>query len=290
MRALILRPLCTVALVVLGFFLLRSALQGFTQREFQGAHDARVVVFGDSHGNDVPLRGVPRFNRQAQDLVSTWLRMRALADAQGPDSQVEVVVLTLWPMKFGPLAEDRMSGAIQPDGWHQSVLGKAGPLLGLEDFLRAEWPWRLKWQLFLHSAQLESVRHMMGWVCRDGNLADDYAAPLSDRVKHSDWFQDAHLSTWAFSAILDLVEDAGWQLVILENPLHPSYLELANKASLDAYLDLMHVSAEAPHVHYLHMGWDTLPNSAFFDFHHLSCEGMAHVQGQLDPLLEGLLD
>ena len=112
MRALILRPLCTVALVALGFILLRSALQGFTQREFQAAHDARVVVFGDSHGNDVPLRGVPRFNRQAQDLVSTWLRMRALADAQGPDSQVDVVVLTLWPMKFGPLAEDRMSGAI----------------------------------------------------------------------------------------------------------------------------------------------------------------------------------
>ena len=50
---------------------------------------------------------------------------------------------------------------------------------------------------------------MMGWVCRDGNLADDYAAPLSDRVKHTEWFQDAHLSTWAFSAILDLVEDAG---------------------------------------------------------------------------------
>ena len=50
---------------------------------------------------------------------------------------------------------------------------------------------------------------MMGWVCRDGNLADDYAAPLSDRVKHIDWFQDAHLSTWAFSAILDLVEASG---------------------------------------------------------------------------------
>ena len=52
----------------------------------------------------------------------------------------------------------------------------------------------------------------------------------------------------------------------------------------------MNTAAEAPHVHYLHMGWDTLPNSAFFDFHHLSCEGMAHVQSQLDPLLEGMLD
>ena len=112
MRALILRPLYTVALVSLGFILLRGALQGFTEREFQAAHTSRVVVFGDSHGNDVPLRGVPRFNRQAQDLISAWLRMRELADAQGPDSQVEVVVLTLWPMKFGPLAEDRMSGAI----------------------------------------------------------------------------------------------------------------------------------------------------------------------------------
>ena len=75
MRALILRPLCTVALVALGFFLLRSALQGFTQREFQAAHDARVVVFGDSHGNDVPLRGVPRFNRQAQDLSERKVKM-----------------------------------------------------------------------------------------------------------------------------------------------------------------------------------------------------------------------
>ncbi len=290
MRALILRPLCTVVLVVFGLILLRSVLQRFTQGEFQAAHKSRVVVFGDSHGNDVPLRGVPRFNRQAQDLVSTWLRMRALADAQSPDSQVDVVVLTLWPMKFGPLAEDRMSGAIQSDGWHQSVLGKAGPLLRLGDFLRAEWPWRLKWQLLLHSAQLESVRHMMGWVCRDGNLANDYCAPLSDRAMHTDWFQDARLSTWAFSAILDLVDATGWQLVILENPMHPSYLELANQASLNAYLDLMHDAAEATDVHYLHMGWDTLPNSAFFDFHHLSCEGMAHVQGRLDPLLEGLLN
>jgi hypothetical protein len=131
---------------------------------------------------------------------------------------------------------------------------------------------------------------MMGWVCRDGDLADDYVAPLSDPVKHTDWFPDAHLSTWAFSAILDLVDASGWHLVILENPLHPSYLEQANQASLDAYLDLMNSAAEAPHIHYLHMGWDALPNSGFFDFHHLSCEGMAHVQGQLDPLLEELLD
>ena len=121
-------------------------------------------------------------------------------------------------------------------------------------------------------------------------MADDYAAPLSDRVKHTDWFQDAHLSTWAFSAILDVVEASGWQLVILENPLHPSYLELANQASLDAYLDLMHASAEAPHVHYLHMGWDALPNSAFFDFHHFDNDIYAEAlvrstsKGQLDML------
>ena len=53
---------------------------------------------------------------------------------------------------------------------------------------------------------------------------------------------------------------------------------------------MIHASTKTPNFHYLHMSLYALPNSAFFDFHHLSCEGMAHVQGQLDPLLEGLLD
>ena len=127
MRSLILRPLFTLMLAISALALLKLCVDGFTRREFEQAHQFPVVLFGDSHGNDVPVKQVPRFNRPAQDLVSTWMRMRELADLKGPDSKVEVVVLTIWPMKFGPVAERRMSGRVQEDGWQQSVWARRAP-------------------------------------------------------------------------------------------------------------------------------------------------------------------
>ena len=290
MRSLILRPLFTLMLAISALALLKLCVDGFTRREFEQAHQFPVVLFGDSHGNDVPVKQVPRFNRPAQDLVSTWMRMRELADLKGPDSKVEVVVLTIWPMKFGPVAERRMSGRVQEDGWQQSVLGEASPMLRWGDLFRSEWPWRLRWQLLLNGAQLERVRSLMGWVCRDGGLPDGFVAPVSDRMVHEHWFEGSRMSTWAFEAMVDLARESGWQLLILEHPMHPSFFEKANSASLDDYRNLMQSAAALSHVHYLGLGWDVLPNSAFIDFHHLSCEGMEYVGARLDPLLEELRD
>ncbi len=290
MRALILRPLLTMVLVLAALASLKSWMHRFTERPFSDAHQYSMVLFGDSHGNDVPVRKVPRFNRPAQDLVSTWMRMRELRDTRGTDSEVEVVILTIWPMKFSPVVEGRLSGRQSGDGWIQSEMGKAGPLLRMGDLFRSEWPWRLRWQMLLHSAQLESMRPLMGWVCRDGDLADDYEAGLSPPLMETEWFAEAEVSKWAMEAIVQLVEEAGWQLLILENPLHSSFIKKADARSLDQYERWMHTLAEAPHVHYLNMCRDSLPNSAFWDFHHLSCEGMEHVGDRLQPTLEALLD
>ena len=290
MRALILRPLLTLVLVLLVLTALKSWMYRFTERPFSDAHQYSTVLFGDSHGNDVPVRKVPRFNRPAQDLVSTWMRMRELRDTRGTDSEVEVVILTIWPMKFSPVAEGRLSGRHRGDGWIQSEMGKAGPLLCMGDLFRSEWPWRLRWQMLLHSGQLESMRPLMGWVCRDGDLADDYEAELSPPLMETEWFAEAEVSRWAMEAIVQLVEEAGWQLLLVEHPMHPSFIKKVDARSLDQYERWMHAFAEAPHVHYLNMGRDSLPNSAFWDFHHLSCEGMEYVGERLQPALEALLD
>ncbi len=290
MRTLILRPLLTLMLAFSALALLKVYMYGFTRHEFADAQQFSMVLFGDSHGGNVPLRKVPRFNRPAQDLVSTWMRMREFADLKGPDSKVEVVLLTIWPMKFGPVAERRMSGRVQDDGWHRSVLGKASPMFRWGDLFRSEWPWRLRWQLLLNGAQLERVQSLMGWVCRDGDLPDGFAAPMSDRMANAHWFEESRMSTWAFEAIVDLAHESGWQLVIMEHPMHPTFLEKINAESLNDYWDLMQSAAERDHVHYLGLGRDVLPNSAFIDFHHLSCEGMEYVGDKLDPLLGKLLD
>ena len=289
MRALFLRPLMTLA-VVLVCFVAADVVNGVrTDSAFREAHGARVVLFGDSHGDDVKVNGVPRFNGPAQDLVSTWMRMRALRSAEKAESEVEVVVLTVWPMKFSPVAERRLSGRNQEDGWNQNVLGKTAPLLRWQDLFRSEWPWRLRWQLLFNRLQLKHVKPLMGWTCRGPALPDGFTARPGERVVNTSWFEEAEVSRWAFAAILDLVEEAGWELVLLEHPMHHSAIKAAHPQAIADYEATMNAAAEAPDVHYLALGRDSLPNSAFFDYHHLSCAGMDYVAERLDPLLDSLL-
>lgn len=289
MRALFLRPLLTLAVVVVCFVAADVVTGVRTDAAFREAHGARVVLFGDSHGDDVKVNGVPRFNGPAQDLVSTWMRMRALWSAQTEDSRVEVVVLTVWPMKFSPVAERRLSGKNQSDGWNQNVLGKTATLLRWNDLFREEWPWRLRWQLLFNRLQQKRIKQQMGWVCRGPALPDGFAASPGERVVNTSWFEEAEVSRWAFDAILDLVEEAGWKLVLLEHPIHHSFFKAAHPQAIADYEATMNAAAEAPHVHYLALGRDSLPNSAFFDYHHLSCEGMDDVDERLEPLLDSLL-
>lgn len=189
-----------------------------------------------------------------------------------------------WP------AEWRLSGRMQADGWHQSAMGAAAPMVGMDDLFRSEWPGRLRWQMLLQSAQLESVQSLMGWVCEEGQLPDEYEPPIAFISNRTGWYAEAEVSRWAFDAILKLADRAGWELVILEHPLHPGFIRQVSDGDLIAYEEGMRSAATAPHVHYIGLGRDSLPNSAFRDYHHLSCEGMEHVEGRLTPILEALLD
>ena len=49
-------------------------------------------------------------------------------------------------------------------------------------------------------------------------------------------------------------------------------------------------AAEHPQVQYLALGRDSVPHTAFRDFHHLTCEGGEYVATHLDPLLAELVD
>ena len=141
MRTLVLRPLATLGLLVLGLLVLRMAVWPKSGRRFVETHRGEVVLFGDSHADDVHLEGVPRFSTPGQDLVSTWMHMRALHDARPADSELKVVVLTIWPYKFGPLAERRLSGRLQDDNWGRSAFGVTSPLARLSDFVEPALPW-----------------------------------------------------------------------------------------------------------------------------------------------------
>ena len=97
-----------------GLLVLRVAVWPKSGRRFAETHRGEVVLFGDSHADDVHLEGVPRFSTPGQDLVSTWMHMRALHDSRPVDSELKVVVLTIWPYKFGPLAERRRATGRSP--------------------------------------------------------------------------------------------------------------------------------------------------------------------------------
>ena len=288
MRTLVLRPLSTVGLLLLGLLVLRVAIWPKSGKRFAEAHRGAVVLFGDSHADDVQLEEVPRFSASAQDLVVSWMYMRALHEARTEDSELKVVVLTVWPYKFGPIAEKRLTGMWQDDHWGSSAFGAAAPVVRWSDLLRPELPWRYRWRLFLNAAQLERVRSLMGFACQDNPVGPDYRVSLGTRARSEPWFADATVSRWAFSKILSLSERAGWELVLLEHPLHPIFQDQVHPVAMADYTATMEAAAEHPRVHYLALGHDSVAPWAFRDFHHLTCEGGVHVSGHLQPLLDRL--
>lgn len=287
MRALILRPLSILALLLLAWCAAHVSLQRTAQVELQGAHGHPVVVFGDSHAGDVRLPDVPRFASPAQDLVSTWMWMDAFARAGSADSKVKAVVLTIWPSKFGPVAERRLSGRLQKDSWGQSVLGRVAPVLGMRHVFDGAVPWRLRWRMVLNVFQFRQSILAKGWVCQDQSIGPDYAFRMGIMVKESPWFQEATVSRWAFDQIVQLAEREQWELVLLEHPLHESFLSQVNPDAMAAYQAALTAAADHPRITYVDMAEVALPPSAFRDYHHLTCSGSAVVSARLDPLLQG---
>jgi len=78
--------------------------------------------------------------------------------------------------------------------------------------------------------------------------------------------------------------------VLLEHPLHPEFYRQVNAQALADYDAAMMKAAEHPLVHYLALGRDSVPYTAFRDFHHLTCVGGEYVATHLDPLLAELVD
>ena len=290
MRTLVLRPLGTLGLLLLGLLVLRVAMESVSHRRFAEAHRDEVVLFGDSHADDVHLGDAPRFSTPGQDLVSTWMHLRALRDARPADSEVEVVVVTIWPYKFGPLAERRLSGRLQGDNWGQSAFGVSSPLARLSDLAEPALPWRFRWRLLFNAAQLHRTRFLKGVVCTNNPVSAEYAPGLGLEARERSWFAEADVSWWAFQGILDLCDEAGWELVLLEHPLHPAFYRQVNVQALADYEAAMQAAAQHPRVHYLALGRDSVPHTVFRDWHHLTCEGGEHVATHLDPLLAELGD
>ncbi|MDG1381144.1 MAG: hypothetical protein P8P45_03095 [Flavobacteriales bacterium] len=285
MRMLVFRPLGILALVLLAWGVLHIWTRAEAVEELRQAHNRSVVLFGDSHARDVRLPGAARFAGSGQDLVGTWMWMDAFERAGGMDSKVKVVVLTLWPDKFVPLAERRLSGRVQEDGWGKSVLGRAGPVLSLAHMVESALPWRLRWRLWLHAFQLRKSMRDKGWSCRDNPVPPDYGFKMGTQVIQEDWFEAAKVSRWALAQIVALAERSDWQLVLLEHPLHPSFLSQVNPKALADYEAEMRAAAVHPSIAYLDMARVPMPYTAFRDHHHLTCEGSEKVAERLYPLL-----
>ncbi|MCH1583313.1 MAG: hypothetical protein L7S63_09360 [Flavobacteriales bacterium] len=102
--------------------------------------------------------------------------------------------------------------------------------------------------------------------------------------KYAGFLVDQWVAAWATVGV------AMDPLVLLVHPLHPEFYRQVNaqaQADCDA---AMTQAAKHPRVHYLALGRDSVPHTAFRDFHHLTCEGGESVATHLAPLLAELID
>jgi len=288
MRTLIYRPLMVLAFLLLAWCAVHAWIHHSVQPELKQAHAQEVVMFGDSHAGDVRLPDFSRFAFPALDLVSTWMWMEAFERAGGPESKVKAVVLTIWPIKFSPVAERRLTGRNQDDSWGQSVLGKSSHVLGVRHLMESELPWRLRWRMWLNTFQMRSSIHAKGWVCQDKSIAPDYKYTAGKLVREENWFDQATVSRWAFDQIVALADRNSWELVMVEHPLHPSFLDDVNPEALAQYEAAMQSAAAHPGITYLNMARTPLLHTGFRDHNHLTCEGSEVVSDRLYPLLKEL--
>jgi len=137
----------------------------------------------------------------------------------------------------------------------------------------------------LQSAQLRRIRKRMGYAPNQRHVPADYQVRLSAKQLHEPWFEQASVSRWAFARILELADEAGWNLILIEHPLHSVYFPQLNEEAVADYASAMQAADSLPGVHYLALGRDSLAHTAFVDHHHLSEEGATYVRG---PLLRAL--
>ena len=285
MSTLISRPLGIMVWVLLAWGALQIWTRADVKAGLRAAHNQNVVLFGDSHVGDVRLPRVFRFSQPGQDLVGSWMWMEAFERAGGLDSKVKAVVFTVWPNKFVPLSERRLSGRVQKDGWGKSVLGQSGPVLAMDHMMERALPWRLRWRLWLYSFQFRQGILTKSSSCGDESVAEDYGFKMGTKVVERSWFEEAVVSRWAFERMVALAESSGWHLVLLELPLHPSYLTQVNPQAMGDYEAAMRSAAEHPNITYVDMARDSLSYTAFRDYNHLTCEGVEKVTERLYPLL-----
>jgi hypothetical protein len=257
-------------------------------QQFRAAHKHDYVLLGDSHADDVPWEGRPRFSGPAQDLFSTLKRVEALAQTRTDSSALKGVVMTFWPNKFSPLAERRMSGGPLDDNWVGMALGSVAPLWGWRDALRQDLPWRFRAQIMWHMLQFKTTLSFWDTACESKSVDPAYQYGLTEVMKTQDWWSQATIGPAMMEDLIDHVISQGWTLVLIENPLHPTYYRQVNKQALQGYESALASWTAHPQVHALRMGRDNLDHTWFRDYHHLTCEGERAVGDALEAFLQEL--
>jgi|GEM_PF-1076173 len=257
-------------------------------QEFDEAHAHAWVLVGDSHADDVKWGGRPRFSGPAQDLFSSLKMVESLKSTATDSSKVQGVVLTFWPNKFSPLAERRLSGVAQEDNWGSMAFGRIAPLMTLRDLVRPEVPLRYRMRMAFHTLQFKTTFAWWDEQCEQDHVGESYSHGLSDGMRLHNWWDEARVSPGLFQAIVDEVTSQGWHLVLLENPLHPTYYDQVNAEALAAYETWMASFEAHPsgRVHWVPLGRENDDFTLFRDYHHLTCKGEAFVKEALDKELE----
>jgi hypothetical protein len=253
---------------------------------FVKAHQERAVLFGDSHADDIPWPGAPRFSGPAQDLFSTLKMLETFVQTRDGDSKVETIVVTIWPHKFVPLEENRMSGTLEDDQWTAMAMGRMAGIMSWADLFRQDIPWPYRAKLALHTLQLKPTYAWTDVACKEESVAEDFSYGQGDIVRFSNWFGEAHISRRAFNNLVDLVSVQGWRLVLVENPIHPCYYELVNAEALADYNDFIQAAIDRHgNATFLQLGRENLDHTIFSDYHHLTCKGEALVEERLRSLI-----
>lgn len=273
-----------VSLALVGHAWFRHA----SLQEFAKAHEHAWVLVGDSHADDVKWGGRPRFSGPAQDLFSSLKMVESLKSTAMDSSKIRGVVLTFWPNKFSPLAERRLSGLAQEDNWGSMAFGRIAPLMTLRDLVRPEVPLRYRVRMAFHTLQFKTTFASWDEQCEQDHVGESYRYGLSEDMRLQNWWDEARVSPGLFQAIVDKVTSQGWHLVLLENPLHPTYYDQVNPEALVAYERWMASFEAHPsgRVHRVSLGRENDDFTLFRDYHHLTCKGEAYLREELDKVLE----
>lgn len=253
---------------------------------FEKAHTQQAMLFGDSHADNIPWPGAPRFSGPAQDLFSALKMLEVFVEMRPSDSQIKTCVMTVWPHKFGPLAERRITGAVQGDQWGSMALGRLAPLMTWNDLIRRDVPWKYRLRLAYHTLQLKTVHAWLDNDCDEKSVDADFKYGQSEQVRFTQWFDQAHTTQLLFNSFVDMTSSQGWRLILIENPIHPCYYDVVNPDALKAYDKFIATAVERHgNAAFLQMGRENQDHTLFSDYHHLTCKGEALVEQRLRSLI-----